>query len=512
MNFKVNQKHKKILDQNTELLQKTNLGLEKESLRMTNECELSRKAHPEQLGSALTHPYITTDYSEALLEFITPVFNTEEEVLDHLKNTQLYTYQVIGDEFLWPYSMPCPISKDENVPIANYGNSHIGKMKKIYRKGLERRYGGPMQSIAGVHFNISLPDEVFSNQDEKNVVYFSMIRNLHRLSPFIIMLFGNSPYMCQTFFNQDYKNFPFLDRFKDSGIIYGPYSTCLRMSNLGYQNTKQKSVEICYNELSEYAKGLRSALDTTEEQFKELGLFDESGNRVQLSDKILQIENEYYAIVRPKRSAKSGESPTKALERAGVEYLELRMIDLNPFSFTGITLEQMKFLKILVWFCYYNESPLFSKDEQNQWSINLKKIATEGRKPQQTITIENQEVPVHTYLSQISDQLLSFTQNYFSEDIKTMKDILAPINGPELFQSEKIIRDLESSLSFATNLGRQYKEQAIKTDLNKEYVDQMKVLAQTSQIQQKEKERQDQESGIDFETFLKDYYERNRSI
>jgi len=54
------------------LLQGGLVGLEKESMRVGPDGSIAQTPHPAALGSALTHPFITTDYSEALLEFITP--------------------------------------------------------------------------------------------------------------------------------------------------------------------------------------------------------------------------------------------------------------------------------------------------------------------------------------------------------------------------------------------------------------------------------------------------------
>ena len=145
-----------------EVLQQRRVGLEKESLRVANDGGIAQTPHPKALGSALTHPSITTDYSEALLEFVTPPFHHFSDTLDFLDDTHRYVYSQLDDEVLWASSMPCVVEGDASIPIAQYGSSNAGRMKTAYRRGLGHRYGRMMQAIAGVHFNYSYPDEFWS--------------------------------------------------------------------------------------------------------------------------------------------------------------------------------------------------------------------------------------------------------------------------------------------------------------------------------------------------------------
>ncbi|HEX4975680.1 MAG TPA: glutamate--cysteine ligase, partial [Pseudomonadales bacterium] len=179
-------------------------GIEKESLRVTPEGRLAQTPHSKRLGSALTNPAITTDYSEALLEFITPAFPSVDETLAYLKKTHVFTYQNIENELLWVNSMPCIMGDDDGIPIAQYGTSNSGRMKTVYRNGLGYRYGRRMQTIAGIHYNFSFPDEFWQafQVNEQNTQtlrdfasssYFALIRNFQRFSPLLIYLFGASP-------------------------------------------------------------------------------------------------------------------------------------------------------------------------------------------------------------------------------------------------------------------------------------------------------------------------------
>ena len=164
-------------------------GLEKESLRITDDGAVSSTRHPSNWGSPLTHPYITTDYSEALPELITPPFSDIGETVKFLDDTHHFLYAHLpADELRWAASMPCAVSDDSAIPIAEYGSSNAGQIKHIYRVGLDWRYGRKMQAIAGVHFNYSLPKTFWSYyheaensadtmQDFVNLNYFSLIRN-----------------------------------------------------------------------------------------------------------------------------------------------------------------------------------------------------------------------------------------------------------------------------------------------------------------------------------------------
>ena len=134
-------------------------GIEKECLRVTPTGHISTRRHPEALGSALTNPYITTDFSEALLEFITPAYADIQNCLKMLENIHRFSLENLEDhEMLWVCSMPCPLGPDTDIPLAQYGSSNIGRMKTLYRSGLHHRYGSLMQIVAGLHYNFSMPD------------------------------------------------------------------------------------------------------------------------------------------------------------------------------------------------------------------------------------------------------------------------------------------------------------------------------------------------------------------
>src|SRR5690554_2847852 len=136
-------------------------GIEKEGLRVDAEGALARTPHPTQLGSALTNPSITTDYSEALLELITGTHGSIQSLRGELEDVHRFVASQLQNEFIWNQSMPAILPGEADIPIGWYGSSNTGMLKHVYRRGLAERYGKAMQCIAGVHYNFSLPDELW---------------------------------------------------------------------------------------------------------------------------------------------------------------------------------------------------------------------------------------------------------------------------------------------------------------------------------------------------------------
>lgn len=332
-----------------EVFQKFSRGLERESLRYTPEGALTQTPHPKALGAALTHRWITTDFAESLLEFITPVSHEVDTLLAQMSDIHHFAQTKLGDEKLWPLSMPCYVGSEEGIVLAQYGSSNTGKMKTLYREGLKRRYGSLMQIISGVHFNFSFPesfwDALFGEQEEsarqtsKSAAYFGVIRNYYRFGWLIPYLFGASPALCSSFLQGRKTDLPFESIGK---TLYLPYATSLRLSDLGYTNSAQSVLQIGFNSIEQYLQGLNEAIRTPSAEFAKLGVKVEGEYR-QLNSNVLQIENELYAPIRPKRVTQSGERPSQALARAGVEYIEVRSLDVNPFSPIGINEDQVRF-------------------------------------------------------------------------------------------------------------------------------------------------------------------------
>lgn len=371
------------------LLEGRLLGLEREALRVAPDGHIAQTPHPAVLGSALTHPAITTDYSEALLELITPPLSSPEATLQFLDELHRFVYPRIGDELLWSASMPCILSGEASIPIAQYGSSNLGRMKHIYRQGLAWRYGRIMQVIAGIHVNFSLPERfwaVFQDgegdarplQDFRSESYFGLIRNLQRWGWLILYLFGASPAVCKSFLDGKVTT---LEAF-DNHTCYGPFATSLRMSNVGYTNrTEKKSgVNVCYNSLAEYISSLSQATKTPWLPYEQIGV-KVDGDYRQLNANILQIENEYYTSMRPKQPPQGNEKPSLALQRRGVGYVELRSVDINPLEPLGVAVDQLRFLEVFLLFCLLAESPPFDAAERQIIDDNQMATALKGREP-----------------------------------------------------------------------------------------------------------------------------------
>lgn len=359
-------------------------GIEREALRMLPQGTLARDPHPAPLGSALTNRWITTDFSESLLELITGVHSDVDGLLNELGDVHHFVMDNLGDQVLWPQSMPCHIDHQEDVPIAQYGRSHVGQMKTLYREGLKRRYGAKMQSIAGVHFNFSLPDGLWqqlkgdASQETKSSGYFHLIRNFRHQSWILPYLFGASPVLCPSFLDGKQTNFEF--ETLPSGKLSLPYATSLRMSDLGYTNSEQSSLQIRYNSVEEYVSDLKRAIRLPSERFAKLGVVND-GERLQLNGNILQIENELYSPIRPKRTTLSGETPSDALARDGVEYIEVRTLDVNPFAPLGIDETQIRLLDLFLLDCVLLPSPCWTEACQQQSQHNFDLVVSEGRRP-----------------------------------------------------------------------------------------------------------------------------------
>lgn len=380
--------HALTTDQNKDAVVGIRRGIERETLRINNDGSLALTPHPASLGSALTHPWITTDFSESLLEFITPASDSIDTTLAQLADIHRYTVQHLGSEGLWPASMPCFIDENTTIPLAQYGSSNVGRMKTLYRKGLHNRYGSMMQAISGVHYNFSLPQSFWllyqqqlgDNsllQDFISEQYLALIRNYKRHAWLIVYLFGASPAMCQSFLAGRSSRYPFQKLGK--GTLYLPYATSLRMSDLGYTNSAQSSLSITYNSLPEYIAGLHNAVSQPSAEYQNIGV-KKNGEYQQLNGNVLQIENEFYSTIRPKRTTESGERPTCALAKRGVEYIEVRALDVNPFSAVGINAEQMRLLDIFLLYCLLQDSPTLSDEQQTVTEQNLRKVVTDGRR------------------------------------------------------------------------------------------------------------------------------------
>lgn len=502
-------------------------GVEKESLRVTSAGCIAATDHPKELGSALTHPQITTDFSEALLEFITPPSHRLTTLLDQLTSLHKFTYQHIGDELLWSHSMPCAMANGDEIPVARYGTTNRGKMKTVYRVGLGHRYGRVMQTVAGVHYNFSLPGSfwAFMHQHEGSVEeldqyttrrYFDLIRNFRRHYWLLIYLFGSSPAICRSFVNgRPHNLLPFGE---DEHTLHLPFATSLRMGDLGYQSKAQEQLYVCYNSLDSYVKTLGKAIATPYEPYTHIGVQDSNGNFQQLNTGLLQIENEFYSAIRPKRTAQKSETALTALCRRGVEYIEVRCLDIDPFSATGINADEIRFLDIFLLFCALANSPYCGKDEFQRILTNQKTVVIDGRRPGVCLvtpdghskTLQAWGAEVLNTLQPLADLL---DQAHGAGELyrNALNVQMAKIDDSSLTPSARVLTELrEQGLTFhqwAKQRAQAHKEELLAHPLSARMEKRYSDMAEESLALQEEEEKQPQ---TPFAEYLQAYYQQYR--
>lgn len=500
-------------------------GLEKESLRVTPTGSLAQTPHHKSLGSALKHPHITTDYSEALLEFITEPFTDIDTLLAQLDEVHRFTYQQLAeaDERLWPASMPCQLGIDTEIPVARYGSSNTGTMKTIYRIGLGHRYGRAMQTIAGVHYNVSFPDELWeilradegseeSLQDYKTRRYFGLIRNFRHYFWLLIYLFGAAPAVSGSFVAGREHRLQPLD--PAANTMHTPFATSLRMGDLGYQSDAQQALIVCYNNLPNYLQTLCGAITHPHPPYADIGLKDAAGNYQQLNTSLLQIENEFYSSIRPKRSAHSGETALQALRLRGVEYVEVRCVDLNPYAPLGVTADQLRVMDAFLLYCLLQSSPEATDEDYLQDQENQARMVYNGRDPELHLVRNKQEVPMGTWAAELLagtaecatllDQALG--SNTYSHAVQQQ---FPKLSQPELTPSAQLLADIQASggsfYRHTMALAEQHKRYFIERPLAPEVHTRFHQQALESLYQQQILE---QEDHVSFADYLANYYEQ----
>lgn len=492
-------------------------GIEKESLRITAAGQLAQSPHPSCLGAALTNPHVTTDYSEALLEFITPTHRSVDELLNCLDEVHRFTYQCLPQELLWTASMPCVLRGCENIPVAQYGDSNIGRMKTIYRIGLGHRYGRAMQTIAGVHYNFSLSDDFWeayrnglgntnSLQVFKNTQYLGLIRNFRRYAWLLIYLFGASPALCKSFLGEQSHN---LENF-DPNTLFRPDATSLRMGKLGYQSSAQEDIIISYNSLDSYVSSLLKLLQREHDGYRELGIKGPNGEWRQLSTSLLQIENEFYSSIRPKQPVVSGEAPLRALETRGIEYIEVRALDVNPYLPLGIDSEQIRFLDLFLLYCLLQPSPALEPDEYLQSQRNLASMVDNGRSPELQLEQGADKRSAMDWAQSMMQDLAAIAE-LLEDEAPTYQAALRAqqrkIDDNRQTPSGRILEDMRDQdltwFHFALQKSEAHAAYFQQRPLNEASQQRFSEAASASLAQQ---ERMESASTEPFEQFLRDYY------
>jgi glutamate--cysteine ligase len=475
-------------------------GIEKESLRVRPDGSLATTPHPAALGSALKHPHVTTDFSESQLELITGVHSQAESCLKELLEIHQVVYRAIGDELLWCASMPCRLPADDAIPIGRYGTSNVGRAKTVYRTGLAHRYGRRMQTISGIHYNFSLPD------GRSNDAYFALIRNFRRHSWLLLYLFGASPAVCSTFVAGRTHE---LQRLSDD-TLYLPYATSLRMGRLGYQSDAQSSLSVSYNDLDSYGASLEEALTKPYPAYETIGIRDGDEYR-QLATSLLQIENEFYSTIRPKRVIRPGERPLHALRERGVEYVEVRLMDLDPFVPIAISPATVRFLDVYLLHCLLCDSPPDTPEELVDIIGNKQRVASRGREPGLRLTRHGRQVELVEWGAEVLADCapvaaaLDRAQGG-SAHAQALVAAVAALNDPRLTPSARVLQamagDGDSYVRFVLAQSRAHREAILGLPLAPEVADRFARLAGESTAEQRRVEAAD---TVPFETYREQY-------
>src|SRR6056300_1665649 len=419
-------------------------GIERESLRVTHKGQISQNNHPENLGSPLTSKDITTDFAEALVELVTPTFDSAEELFKHLSLLHKFLYSELGEEILWNFSMPCSFQNEREIRIAEYGDTNTGMLKHIYRKGLRLRYGSIMQCVSGIRYNFSLSKDSWGSlsnnptQDFINNKYLGTIRNIKRNFWFILERLGASPIAHESYLlNREHS----LNKHGKNDLFL-PNATSLRMSEVGYQSSVQNALKISYNNLDNFID-------------------------------------------------------------AGIEYLELRGIDVNPFIPEGINENKIKLLDIYIIHSLISESPEFSDKEIEEIRTNQKVMVENGRSKDLKLRLNGIQIPLAKLqnifcdeLTQVADAMDEYRPGYANA-------LRAEMNIDTL-PSERIMNEIESqNLSFQEYALIQSKKiaQEHRSSLNNDF----SGLAQNANNSLKDLKNLKENMGMDINKYVELY-------
>lgn len=502
-------------DSKGDLLKSSLFGIERESLRTDRQGNISQKSHPPSLGSKLTHPYISTDFSEAQLELVSPPLDNKYHTAKFIEELEAFISRNLSQELLWPLSMPSRLPEDGEIPIAEFGTSSQGQRKHIYRRGLALRYSSKMQTICGIHFNFSFTEKFWDDLYEKlapnlekqdfiSESYMGMARNFLRINWLNTYLFGASPTVDKSFLASTWLS-PLKKLNKET--YYGKYATSLRMSRIGYNNKSDCQSAIKYENLPQFIHDLKQGLSTPKKEYEKWGIYRD-GEQIQLNTNLLQTESEHYSSIRPKQIVKDGETVVQALQRRGVKYLEVRSVDINPYTVAGIDEEYINFLHIVLIYCLFKESPIFGTEEYCEVVKNQSKVAFEGRKPRlkishngRMIRFKDRSYELLEELKKVAALLDKIEGGFkYTQNIQTQ---LAKIDTPELTPSAKILNEMKSKkethMEFGLRLAKEMFKDLLNYNLSASTSNQLTKMSEDTLAQQKSLEAESRHFVIGYE-------------
>ncbi len=392
-------------------------------------------------------------------------------------------------------------------------------MKTTYRRGLGYRYGRHMQTIAGVHFNYSLPEAFWPDYQQalgdrqdtdafRSDQYLGLVRNFNRFGWILLYLFGASPAVCKSFTGtRELRMASF-----NNETYYEPFGTSLRMSDLGYNNKNQARLNIGLNSIDDYIRDLYAATNTPVPGYEKIGV-KVDGEYRQLNANLLQIENEYYSSIRPKRVANSGERPTAALRRGGIEYVEIRALDINVFDPCGINQNTMRFIEAFLIYCLLEASPPIDDAGLFEASSNQLQTAVHGRDPALVLYRDSEAIALRDWATELLARVATVAaliddaerSDSYVEAVRNMQGL---VEEPDATPSARMLADMRSNdcsyFDFVLSVARGHRDyfQSI-TPLAAERVREFEQEARQSIERQRAIEEAD---SITFEEYLDNYF------
>ncbi|WP_295721947.1 glutamate--cysteine ligase [uncultured Methanobrevibacter sp.] len=360
-------------------------GIEWETLRVKKDGRLSLTPHPTVFGDKYTNPIVTTDFSESQIEIITPTFNTIDKAFDTFSIlSDLVNSSLPDDEYLWFQSIPCILPYWNQIPIAKYPKE--GKTSQKYRENLANKYGVKKQMISGVHFNFSfsdyLIDRLFENEVEdisykefKNNIYLKITRNYIRYCWLIIYLTGASIGSHKTFSPECIH---LMDKKDEYGSYYSTRGPSFRNASCGYKNIKD----------------LFPSYDSVREFVKDLQEFINNGD--------LSEAKELYSQIRLK--TKNPSDLLNSLKQDGIEYLEIRTLDINPFYKCGLVKHDMKFLHLFLIYMLIKEESDYP-NWQLESKLNEENAAERGYVDSMRLLKDGKEVKLKDWACEIIEEM-----------------------------------------------------------------------------------------------------------
>ena len=395
-------------------------GIEWESLRAKGDGELSLTPHPEIFGDKFTNPLITTDFSESQIEIITPTFNTIDEAFDTFSIlADLVNSSLPDDEYLWFQSIPCILPYWDQIPIAQYPEE--GKYTQKYREDLAKRYCVKKQMISGVHFNFSFSDNFLKKMHEidnyglsfkefKNQVYLRITRNYIRYCWLIIYLTGCSIGSHKTFSNDCIH---LMDARDDYGSYYSTKGPSFRNASCGYKNLKE--LYPSYNTVEEFTRDVRAFIDNGD----------------------LSEAKELYTQIRLK--PKNPQDLLNSLENDGIEYIEIRTLDINPFYQCGLVRHDMKFLHLFLIYSLIKDESDYA-DWQKEAKINEENTAESAYVESMRLIKDGEEITLKEWASEIINEMYGMCEVLGFDEFNTLKLMHDRVSNQDLTYGKRILK------------------------------------------------------------------------